>query len=640
MKKKGFLFALLGAVALVSCDESSIDFTPEAMGSLVNVDESIQVNGNDIRMIYVPEVFLQNSIDVMNEDRLKIVVQPAFYIQQTEVTQGLYQSIMGSNPSKDYIGENVPVNYLNLYEAKTFIAALNTECGETFRLPSTNEWTYAAAGGAKTSATEYAGSDDISAVAWYSGNSNGTPHTVGLKAPNSLGIYDMSGNISEWSEDTRYNDDGTANGDVSGNLNGGNYTTAASVCVVNSTVASQPVSNTHWTYGFRLAKDASSGVLIDLDGEDMVLSARVEDELCQLSVFDSAEAVAPSYTIALNLISTENMSSWEFYPSDSYVIIEVGTDYSGMLYNADGSLYGNIISGFMGLREGALSMDMTVKCDADGKFYTITSSSKDLLEGAIDVSDVYVTSDPTATIGAGDDKVTLTIKNEQGAGFDVKLIPYDQYDANKEFEKTAEWSDGDWSLYIAASIGSVDFTISEEGTEGLVDPSVAPIKGVYEDGSTFEITSGTFTLVGDGTAKIVGKGLTSEGESLSISSELSIHITPANYDVTGKTVTATVDASDAKSCVFTITDGSTPLMINAVVGSASTAWDFSPAGGSTVNYDIEILTQITSIATECNGVEGQVQKGKIAFSNNIFMPSLYAWVDNVYTLITGMQLMQ
>lgn len=88
-------------------------------------------------------------------------------------------------------------------DAKVFIQKLNSMSGYTLRLPTEAEWEYAARSGGK--AEKYAGGSDIDAVAWYDGNSGGSSggstHPVGTKAPNGLGIYDMSGNLFQWCED-------------------------------------------------------------------------------------------------------------------------------------------------------------------------------------------------------------------------------------------------------------------------------------------------------------------------------------------------------------------------------------------------------------------------------------------------------
>ncbi|MGM9868691.1 MAG: formylglycine-generating enzyme family protein [Sodaliphilus sp.] len=78
---------------------------------------------------------------------------------------------------------------------------LNKLTGKKFRLPTEAEWEYAARGGNKSQGYKYSGSNTINDVACYSDNSNTTAHPVATKAPNELGIYDMSGNVYEWCSD-------------------------------------------------------------------------------------------------------------------------------------------------------------------------------------------------------------------------------------------------------------------------------------------------------------------------------------------------------------------------------------------------------------------------------------------------------
>jgi formylglycine-generating enzyme required for sulfatase activity len=148
----------------------------------------------------------------------------SFSMMTTEVTQGQYRAVTGENPSQfSQCGENCPVEKVNWYDAAKFANALSKSEGlsacyringenvklsngldcEGYRLPTEAEWEVAARGGADTL---YAGSDDLRSVGWYISNSGGNTHPVGQKHANGYGLYDMSGNVREWTWD-RYDSD-------------------------------------------------------------------------------------------------------------------------------------------------------------------------------------------------------------------------------------------------------------------------------------------------------------------------------------------------------------------------------------------------------------------------------------------------
>ena len=125
----------------------------------------------------------------------------SFMIGKYEVTQKECRAVMGSDfPWQPEEGDNLPVR-LSWAHCQLFIEKLSSLTGKNFRLPTEAEWEYAARGGSKSAGYKYAGSNNVDIVAWYSGNSKENLHKIGCKRPNEIGLYDMSGNASEWCSD-------------------------------------------------------------------------------------------------------------------------------------------------------------------------------------------------------------------------------------------------------------------------------------------------------------------------------------------------------------------------------------------------------------------------------------------------------
>ena len=132
-----------------------------------------------------------------------------YYIGETEVTQELWEEIMGYNPANT-IGATLPIENVSWNDCIDFIRELNNRTGKTFRLPTEAEWEYAARGGCSSLQYLYSGSDVAEDVGWIKSNCNGSIHPVGTKRPNELGIYDMTGNVCEWCQDWMSDYNGTA----------------------------------------------------------------------------------------------------------------------------------------------------------------------------------------------------------------------------------------------------------------------------------------------------------------------------------------------------------------------------------------------------------------------------------------------
>jgi formylglycine-generating enzyme required for sulfatase activity/serine/threonine protein kinase len=125
-----------------------------------------------------------------------------FWIGKYEVTQGQWKAVMKKNPSFFNRKEKYPADSVSINDVQLFVQTLSkTSNGRfSFRLPTEAEWEYACKSGGQ--AERFSGGDRPNAVAWFKGNSNRTTHSVGEKAPNNINLYDMSGNVSEWVEDT------------------------------------------------------------------------------------------------------------------------------------------------------------------------------------------------------------------------------------------------------------------------------------------------------------------------------------------------------------------------------------------------------------------------------------------------------
>lgn len=155
------------------------------------------------------------------DESLHSVTVADFELMTTEVTQGMWEEIMGENPASSAygLGEDYPVYHVSWDQCQEFITSLNEiDPLHEYRLPTEAEWEYACRAGSDT--RFFWGSNDqqseIDRFCWFLSNSDNSTNPVGTKEPNELGLYDMSGNVGEWCEDIYTSDysncptDGTA----------------------------------------------------------------------------------------------------------------------------------------------------------------------------------------------------------------------------------------------------------------------------------------------------------------------------------------------------------------------------------------------------------------------------------------------
>jgi len=214
--------------------------------------------------------FMMGSNEYYNTKPIHEVIVPTFYISKVEVTQKQWRDITGKDPEElRFKGcDNCPVESVSWNDIQDFLKKLNQKTGKKYRLPTEAEWEFAARGGNQSKGYKYAGSDNLNEVGYYEDSYiSGVEHQnygpVGTKKSNELGIYDMSGNLWEWCEDTWHDNYQNAptngavwleNGDNSRRvLRGGSWLNDILDCRVAIRIRLSP-SDRDSNYGFRVAR--------------------------------------------------------------------------------------------------------------------------------------------------------------------------------------------------------------------------------------------------------------------------------------------------------------------------------------------------------------------------------------------------
>jgi formylglycine-generating enzyme required for sulfatase activity len=217
-----------------------------------NADFTENHDGLGLDMVFVEGGTFKMGSNENSDENIHQVTLSDFYIGKYEVTQKQWRAVMGTDPSYFKNCEDCPVERVCWNDIQKFLNELSNKTGEKYRLPYDAEWEYAARGGNKSKGYTYAGSNEIGKVAQYEGNNNKSTISVGSKNANELGIYDMSGNVWEWSSGRPIPDSNARHSDTYFVLRGGGWADDAVYCRIAYRFESTGGSSNS-VMGFRLA---------------------------------------------------------------------------------------------------------------------------------------------------------------------------------------------------------------------------------------------------------------------------------------------------------------------------------------------------------------------------------------------------
>ena len=204
MHVRGIILFISIVCVLPICARKHKPIVPDSLQRL-----EMQINGIEFTMQRVEggsfmmgATLDQTDKDTYTDKPAHLVFLSPYYIATTEVSVQLWRALM---PEREIINPEgyptVPVSYVSWFDCQEFVRRLDSITGLPFRLPTEAEWEYAARGGAKSKAYRFAGGNEADSVGWTYPCSGDWKHPVGRKQPNELGLYDMTGNVSEWCQD-------------------------------------------------------------------------------------------------------------------------------------------------------------------------------------------------------------------------------------------------------------------------------------------------------------------------------------------------------------------------------------------------------------------------------------------------------
>ena len=199
------LFAEVAAIRIRAIAQAGSVATPVPLPTpvLVRPGQIIKDCADCPEMVLLPAgIFEMGSNESTDERPVHWVNVPSFLIGKTEVTQGQWKAVMGSNPSYfGSCGDDCPVERVTWNEAQVFAQRLSQKTGKQYRLPSEAEWEYAARAGSNTKWSFGDNESQLGDYAWFSANSQNKTQRVAQKKPNAFGLFDMHGNVREWMQD-------------------------------------------------------------------------------------------------------------------------------------------------------------------------------------------------------------------------------------------------------------------------------------------------------------------------------------------------------------------------------------------------------------------------------------------------------